>query len=253
MRTRLSLLMITKNAQQFLEQSLQSVVGLVDEMIVIDDFSSDRTIEILQKYKCTIYQHHEIDRGIQMAFGLKKSTHEWIFVLDSDEVVSPALKKEIFRLLDQNLLKSKGYLVPFQNYFLGKRLSHGGEFYKKMILFKKSAVTIKPALIHQKFELKTGKPAILQNVIHHFSYPSVRYLLHKFTFYGKSEAKQKIKDGESTSLKKILLNPPHMFWARFIKDKGYKDGLFRIPLDIGFAYMEFVTYFSMLFIKNKKR
>ncbi len=253
MRTRLSLLMITKNAQQFLEQSLQSVVGLVDEMIVVDDFSSDRTIEILQKYGCRIYQHHEVDRGIQMAFGLEKTTHEWILVLDSDEIVSSVLKKEIFRHLDQNLLKSRGYLVPFQNYFLGRRLSYGGEDYKKMILFKKGAVHIKPALIHQKFELKKGKPDSLKNSINHFSYPSIRYLFNKFTFYGRSEAKQKIKDGEDTSLKKIVLNPLHMFWARFIKDKGYKDGLYRIPLDIGFAYMEFVTYFSMLFIKNKKR
>ena len=44
----------------------------------------------------------------------------------------------------------------------------------------------------------------------------------------------------------------HMFWARFVEDKGYKDGIFRIPLDLGFAYMEFLTYFLMLFIKNKK-
>jgi len=45
--------------------------------------------------------------------------------------------------------------------------------------------------------------------------------------------------------------PAHMFWARFIKDKGYKDGFFRIPLDLGFACMEFITYFSMLFIGPK--
>ena len=71
----------------------------------------------------------------------------------------------------------------------------------------------------------------------------------KFTAYAFWEAKDKFKSGERSSLKKLILYPVHMFWARFIKDKGYKDGYFRIPLDLGFAYMEFLTYASLA-IKN---
>ena len=73
----------------------------------------------------------------------------------------------------------------------------------------------------------------------------------KFTDYAIREAKQRRLNGESTSLKKIVMYPPHMFWARFIKDEGYRDGLFRIPLDLGFAYMEFLTYMTMLFLPKQ--
>ena len=74
----------------------------------------------------------------------------------------------------------------------------------------------------------------------------------KFTDYAKREARQKINKGEKSSIKKIVFYPLHMFWARFIKDKGYKDGIFRIPLDVGFAYMEFLTYVLILFYRHGK-
>ena len=72
----------------------------------------------------------------------------------------------------------------------------------------------------------------------------------KFTDYAIRNASEKLKKGEKTSIKKIFIYPVHMFWARFIKDKGYKDGFFRMPLDIGFAYMEFLTYFLLIFKKK---
>ena len=75
-------------------------------------------------------------------------------------------------------------------------------------------------------------------------------MFSKFTDYSVREAKQKIDRGEKPSLRKIFFYPLHMFWARFIEDKGYKDGLFRIPLDFGFAYMEMMTY-VLLWIYGK--
>ena len=77
-------------------------------------------------------------------------------------------------------------------------------------------------------------------------------MFNKFTDYAKRDVQTKINNREKSSLKKIILYPLHMFWARFFKDKGYKDGLFRIPLDLGFAYMEFLTYFLLLFKRKWK-
>jgi hypothetical protein len=79
-------------------------------------------------------------------------------------------------------------------------------------------------------------------------------MFSKFTDYGIRMGKEKFLNGEKSSFKKIFIYPAHMFWARFIKDKGFEDGFFRIPLDILFAYMEFMTYITLfiLNIKNKK-
>ncbi len=174
-----------------------------------------------------------------------------MLVLDSDEIISDQLRSEI-NFKGQNSkfkIQYYAYNIPFQTHFLGKPLRHGGEDYKKLVLFRKDSVIIKPALLHEKFEMKNGRSGVLVNPIYHYSYRSIRQLFLKFTGYAFRYARQKRKEGERTSLRKIFINPPHMFWARFVEDKGYKDGLFRIPLDLGFAYMEFLTYFSIIFIR----
>lgn len=72
-------------------------------------------------------------------------------------------------------------------------------------------------------------------------------MFKKFTDYGVRMAKEKYSANEKSSFRKIFIYPAHMFWARFIKDEGHLDGLFRIPLDLGFAYMEFVTYIFLTY------
>jgi len=267
MKSKLSLLMITKNAEELLAKSLESCRGLVDEVILVDNRSTDSTCDIAKKYGAKIYLNSEQDLGKQRAFGLKKVTNEWVLVLDADEVILEGLRREILHLKISNFQfpiskqvsnsnsqtsNYSGFYIPFQNHFLGRPVNYGGENYKKLWLFRKDAVAIEPAQVHEEFKLKKGRPGVLKHKIFHYSYRSLRQTLGKFSDYAIREARQKSKKGEKTSLKKIILYPMHMFWARFVEDKGYKDGIFRIPLDLGFAYMEFLTYFLMLFIKNKK-
>jgi len=247
MNSKLSLLMISKDADDLLEKSLKSSKGLVDEIIIIDDFSSDNTLEIAKKFNAKIYLHHERDFGKQKAYGLEKVSGDWVIALDSDEVISAKLKNEIKHL---KTLNYTGFYIPFQTHFLSRPLYFGGENYKKLILFKKDSTKIDLALVHEEFKISKGMVGELKNKINHYSYRSLWQMYKKFTDYAIREAKQKLKIGEKTSFSKIFLYPLHMFWARFVEDKGYKDGLFRIPLDLGFAYMEFLTYLLMLLFRS---
>lgn len=251
MKKKLSVLMITKNSSNTIDKSLLSVKRIADEIIIIDDFSSDKTIKIAKKYNTRIFFHHEENLGKQRIYGLTKTNCYWVLILDSDEVVSKELANEILKIIHKDNLKIDGFIIPYQNHFLGKKVQYGGENYKMLRLFKKTKCVIKQKLIHEKVELK--KNALienLQNNIYHYSYNSIPQLYKKFTNYALREARQRTKNGENTNLKKIIIYPIHMFWARFFKDKGYKDGLFRIPLDLAFAYMEFLSYFIMIFIKK---
>jgi len=252
MKLPLSLLTITKNAQETLEKTLSSAADLVNEIIVIDDYSTDSSLGIAKKYKAKVFLHHEKDFGKQKEYGLKKCQNEWVLVIDSDEFLSPALKEEFYLLFKtKKIEKYAGFLIPFQNHFLGKPVNYGGERYKMLRLFKRDCVNINSALVHEKFEIKKGKIGQLKNKIYHYSYRSLGQMFKKFTDYALREAKQKFKKNETITLKKLFLYPSHMFYARFIKDKGYKDGLFRIPLDLGFAYMEFLTYWGLLILRLK--
>ena len=251
MKQGLTLLMITKNSQELLEMSLTSVDGLSKERILVDDGSTDETREIARNFGAKIYTYREENLGKKRAFGLQKVKTDWVLVLDADEIVSKELRNEITELLNGSIAE-KGFRIPYQNHFLGRPMNHGGEDYKMLRLFKSDSVVIDGALVHEGFQLKSGKVGELKNKIFHYSYRSIPQMFRKFTDYAIREAKQKAAKGERSSIKKIFLYPPHMFWARFVEDKGYKDGIFRIPLDIGFAYMEFVTYLILLFYSRRR-
>ncbi|MCS6956222.1 MAG: glycosyltransferase family 2 protein [Patescibacteria group bacterium] len=257
MNKKISLLTATKNNQKTIEKTLKSAKDLVSEIIIIDNGSTDKTLEIAKRYKAKIIFFKGDNLGRQYQKGLEKAENLWILILDSDEYLSSFLKKEIKDLIEKNQLdKYDGYLIPFQNYFLNKPINYGGENYQMLRFFKKNKIYITSEKIHQKYILKSKKIKVLKNKIIHHSYQSLCQTYKKFTYYAIEEAKQKIEKGEKSSFKKIFLYPLHMFYARFIKDKGYKDGFFRIPLDLGFAYMEFLTYFllfiNQIFNKNKK-
>lgn len=243
---KLSVLIITKNNGNILENALKSIKSLKAEIIIVDSKSTDNTLKIAEKYTKKIFYFTNKNISKKRNFALSKATGEWIFILDADEQVSSKLSTEIKQVLKINS-KFDSYSIKFNNHLFGKKLQYGGEDYSILRLIKRKYAYITSELVHEKYLSKSNKVGELIGQINHFSYRSIFQMYSKFTRYALNEAKQKSKKGEKTSLKKIFMYPTHMFWARFIEDKGYKDGLFRIPLDLGFAYMEFVTYLFIPF------
>ncbi len=253
-RLKISLLTATKNSQETVEKTFKSVKDLVDEIIVVDNGSKDKTLAIAKKYQAKVIFYKGKNLGKQYQKGLQLIKNQWVLILDSDEHLSNQLKKEIKdKIKNQFLNNFDGYFIPFQNHFLGKPINYGGENYSMLRLFKKNKIKITSEPTHQKYILTSKKVGYLKNKIIHYSYRSLSQMLKKFTYYAMEEAKKKFKKGEKSSLKKIFLYPLHMFYARFIKDRGFKDGLFRIPLDLGFAYMEFLTYLVLFILQLRKK
>lgn len=199
----ISLVMITKNAEDTLAKSLESVKDLVDEIIIVDSYSIDKTVEIAKAFGATIYHHQYRGEGEQRKIALSKAKGEWVLVLDSDEVVSPKLKKEIKRELSANP-KYSGFMISFRNHFLGRVVKHGGENYGKLCLFKRMSKSIRLSEVIVHAEMKGDKRTIglLRNKIYHYSYRSLAHVYGKFTDYALREARQKRQQGERTSLKK---------------------------------------------------
>lgn len=248
MKSGLSVVMVTKNSEALLDQSLNSVKGLAREIIIVDGNSTDRTLKIAREHDAKIFQFPVEDQGLKKNYGLHKSTCDWVLILDSDEIIGSLLRKEIIKVISSKS-DFTSYLIPYNNHFLRKPLKYGGENYKILRLFKRKLAIIKPAVDHEKVEIVSGRTGLLRNKIDHYSYQSLYQVFSKFTRYARSAAMQKVASGESVNIKKIILYPLHMFWARFVENKGYQDGFFRLPLDLGFAYMEFLTYLFMLFKK----
>ncbi len=215
----------------------------------MDAGSTDKTLAILQKFRVRLVRTGENHLGKNKAKALSMATGDLVLSLDADEILSAQLIQTINRIKRRKIIYD-GYVIPFRNHFLGRRLKYGGENYYMIRLGKRKKFKIKKVSVHESLLLNSKNIATLNSPVMHYSYRSLGQVIRKFSTYSLSEANEKYKTGERSSIKKIILYPIHMFWARFIKDKGYRDGCFRIPLDLGFAYMEFLTY-TALAVKNR--
>ncbi|MBI4065411.1 glycosyltransferase family 2 protein [Candidatus Gottesmanbacteria bacterium] len=260
--------MLTSDSGEVLKQALESIEGLWDELIVGDAGSTDGTREILTQYKARIVEQKEGNLGARKQELVRKAKGEWILVLDSDERVSEELYQEI-KSLSHSPRRSHGlsasrrislppsevastvrqcvaYRIPYQNYVFGKPVYYGGEKYSKVRMFRKGKGRVETVPLHEEV-IVTGRVGDLHGVLLHHSYRSVPQLFGKFTQYAITLAREKKKNRERPSLQKLFLYGPHMFWARFISDQGYKDGLGGFVLAIAFFYMETLTYWLLLF------
>ncbi len=243
----LSVVMITKNADEVIEEALKSVEGLWDELLIADDESTDDTRMLIKQYEGKIVTLKNKNLGERKQWLVEHAKKEWVLVLDSDEKVSKELYKEIKRLLmSGNDRKINGYWIPYQNYIFGKPIYWGGEKYSKVRFFRKGKGNVDPFPVHEEIQVN-GKVAQLKGVIHHHSYRSFDQLFLKFTGYAWIAAQKKHDEKEKISLEKLFCYAPHMFWARFVKEKGYKDRWRGFILAFAFAYMEGLTYWILFF------
>lgn len=123
---KISAVILTHDSASTLDRCLQSLIWC-DEIIVIDDYSTDATLQIAKKYSARGYRRHlNNDWSAQRNFALKLARHDWLFYVDSDEVVPASLKKEIISLTHRRYgTFGNGYLLRRQDIFLGRPLRHG--------------------------------------------------------------------------------------------------------------------------------
>lgn len=255
----LSIVMVTRDAGVVVEETLKSVVWLWDELLVDDAGSRDRTVEIVTGYGGKVFHSTGKNLGERKQELVKKVKSDWILVLDADERVSRELYNEIFQIrgFDKIVLKHQfvkktkreviAYSIPYQNYVFGKPVYWGGEKYSKVRLFRKGWGSISPEALHEEVIIKNDGIGELRGVIRHHSFRSPWQLIRKFTRYARAAASQMKRQGETLSLKKLFFFGPHMFWARYVKEKGYRDGWRGFVLAAAFGYMEGLMYWLLLF------
>lgn len=176
---------------------------------------------------------------------LNRAITEWVLLLDTDEVVSPELQKEIEHVLQKSSEDVHGYEIPYQNYVFGKPVYYGGERYSKVRLFRKKYGRVTTVPIHEEV-IVMGKIGKLMGVIHHYSYRTPGQVLVKFTRYAWLVAEEKYKVHERVTPKKLFFYGPHMFWSRFVCDEGWRDGWRGFVLAKLFGYMEGLIYWLLL-------
>lgn len=211
---KISVVIVAKNEEQDLPGCLASV-RFADEVVVIDDHSTDKTVELAKASGAKVYKRKLDGFATQKNFGIDKTTNDWVLILDADERLSIALQKEI-----QALRPIKGivaYKINFQNHLGKKWLKHGGLYPDPHVrLFNKKFARYGDREIHEQLNI-SGKTGKLKNDIIHYTYASFKEYKAKVEKYAKLEAKADTK-------RPSPIHPYRVFLIHYIKENGYKDG-----------------------------
>lgn len=247
MGTKISAVIITKNEEINIKDCLESVKW-VDEIVIVDSGSEDKTLEICKKYKAKIY-HNPIDKGLNFNknFGNKKASGDWILSLDADERVSPKLIKEIQKAISSDS-QYVGYEIPRQNYFLGTWIRGAGWWPNKIIrVFKKGKAKWLSG-VHELVEAK-GPVGQFENPIVHYSYRSFDDYIRKFHYYTTTRADEEMSRGRRVHglnfLWYFLLNPIQVILRKYFLMNGWRDGAKGLFISYSAGMVVLVMAFKM--------
>ncbi|MBN1899012.1 MAG: glycosyltransferase family 2 protein [Spirochaetes bacterium] len=226
---KISTVIITFNEQDNIKECVKSVLW-TDEIIIIDSFSTDKTIKICRSFgrRVKLYKRKWKGYADQKNFGIKKATNPWILSLDADERITRELKKEISICLSQDKTLKRGYQIPRKNYYFGRWIRRGGNYPDLQLrLFQKRYGKFSLVPLHEGVSLtQTG---VLKHPMIHYSYKNINDYFKRFIIYTDMEKEifisKKVKVNIFSSFYYIVLLPFKKFISRFIFKLGFLDGL----------------------------
>lgn len=220
-RQKLTVIIPCYNEEHNIEKCLKSVAW-ADEILVVDSFSTDRTLEIAQKYTNRILQHEYRNSAAQKNWAIPKATHGWVLLVDCDETVSKPLCDEIRQLLRHDPPED-GYWIFRNNYLLGKRVKHSGWGRDSVLrLFRKDLARYDEKRVHAEVNLK--RTGTLKERLEHNSITSISAWVNKINRYSSWKAEDKHDRQVPAPILHILFRPPIRFIKDFILRLGFADG-----------------------------
>lgn len=221
----LSVVIITLNEEKNLERCLQSVKNLADEIVVIDSLSTDKTVEIAQRYGAKIVLQKFLGHIEQKNFAAAHASHKWVLSLDADEAITPELEKNI--LLVKANPQYNAYRFARLNNFCGKWIRHSGLYPDaKVRLFNRTKGEWTGENPHDKWVLydKAEKEGKLLGDMLHYSFYSISDYVKKIEKYTEIAARQRVKKGKNYSKLQIWIVPKWKFLSDYIFRLGFLDG-----------------------------
>jgi glycosyltransferase involved in cell wall biosynthesis len=234
---KLSVVILTKNEEACIAECLESVKW-ADEIIVVDDESTDRTLEIVKRYGANVFSRKMDNEGRHRNWGYAQARNLWVLSLDADEKVTPELKIEIEAVIQSN--KFVAYDIPLRNFISNYWVRHGGWYpASKVRLFRKDKFKYEEAEVHPRVFID-GECGHLKSDIIHKGYPDLEHFLNSVNRQSTLEAKKWINTNRKMSLPHIIWRAGDRFFRRYIRKKAYKDGMY------GFIIAFFDTLYQIL-------
>jgi glycosyltransferase involved in cell wall biosynthesis len=240
-KNKLSAVLITKNEEKNIESCLASL-SFCDEVVVVDDASSDRTALLAEKYGARVYKRElKGDFAAQKNFGMEKTVGDWILFVDGDERVSVDLKNNIIRAVetDGDIF---AYYIKRRDFWWERELRFGET--KKvrnrgLVRLVKKKAGVWYGKVHEELACR-NKVGFLDGFLDHYPHPTLSEFIREINNYSSIRANELKKEGVGTNIVQIVLWPAAKFILNYFVYLGFLDG------PAGFAYAFLMSFHSFL-------
>lgn len=243
----ISVVLSVFNEEAKLARTLASLVW-ADEIIVVDNGSTDKTADIAKRYGATLYKEkNNLMLNINKNKGFTKAKCDWIFNLDGDEVVPPELAQEIKVVIShQSSVGSQqvvGYWIPRKNILFGKWIQHGLWWPDKQLrLFKRGMGAFPCKHVHEYLAID-GPTSELTIPVEHYNYENISQFIRKMDeVYSVSEVNNHLASGYRVIWHDAIKFPMSDFVKTYFAQGGYKDGLHGLVLSMLQAFYSFIVF-----------
>lgn len=237
----LSVVVLTKNEEKNIQRCLESVAGWANEIVVIDDESTDTTVDIASRYTDRIIIRKMDIEGRHRNFAYAQAKNLWVLSLDADEVATEELKEEIKHHLSQHT-QYNGFTIPRRNFIGDYWVRYGGWYPSPQLkLFRKDKFRYEEVGVHPRAFMDDPCGHLKSDIIH-YSYKNIEDFLHKLNNQTTREAEKWFQQDKPMRLGRFVFRTIDRFMRTYIGRKGYKDGFIGFVVSFFAGLYQFVSY-----------
>lgn len=242
---RLSAAIIARDEERHIAACLESMAGLVDEvLILLDDRSRDATAAIGTAHGTRVCREPWRGFPAQRNRALALCSGDWVLFIDADERVEPELRAELHALMHADPTPGvAGYWIPRHNVFFGQTLRGGGWYPDHQLrLLRRSAAHFDEGLLVHEVARLDGSEAWLQGHFLHLNIEHLAEFWQKQTGYALAEARILAAQGRRARWRNFLGAPARELWRRYVQLDGWRDGPLGLFLCASLAWFELVKF-----------
>ena len=248
---KLSAVLITHNEEEKIEAGLESLRDLCEEIVVVDSYSSDATVELCRRYTDRVYQEEWRGYVGQKQFATDLAQHDWVLSLDGDEKLSSELRHELKTWKAQPDDGPVAYEIPRLTLFMGRWIRHTTWYPDFQIrLFKKSRARWGGGQVHEGVRVE-GIPARLSGHLLHYTYSSFSEYLTQLENFSTLAAIDYRDRGKKVSPIQLVLSPPGVFLKNFVIKAGFLEGLPGFVVSVLASVSTFFKYIKLWELQGK--
>ncbi|MGD0578280.1 MAG: glycosyltransferase family 2 protein [Bryobacteraceae bacterium] len=242
----ISATIITQNEERNLPRAIESL-RCCDEILVVDSGSTDRTVEIAEKYGARVLEANWRGYAGQKNYASDQAAHDWVLSIDADEALSEDLEAEIWQI-KKNGPQYDAYTVPRMAQYLGRWILHSGWYPdRKIRLFDRRKANWVGEFVHESV-VSTGRVGVLEGNLLHYTCGSLSEHLKSMDRYTTLAAEEVVARRKPVGAGRLLLDPPWTFLKTYFLQGGYLDGVEGLAIAYMASLYTFLKYAKARFM-----